>query len=211
MSGYVQVDGRIEKAHLTNTGRLHELLYAGAKVLLIPSNGKKTKWRIVAVPIEKGWASVIDTRIQEEAVRIAITKQKIPAYAKWHIVKRHPRCAETLRFDFLLQKEGKHMWLEVKSAVYFFPEDQTARYPDTISLRGRKHWQYALEGNEKVSFLFVVGDPRASAFRPSEDDPILAELIRKAAASGIPIHAIQIALEQNQIVLLNAQLPVRLG
>lgn len=213
VSALVDVDGRIEKAHLTNTGRLLDILYSGAQVILIPIQGLKTRWRIVGAPLNSKWASVIDTHTQEKAVWFALLNHLIPSFHEWNVVKRHPKVKEGLRFDFLLRQDHFYLWLEVKSAVYFFPEDKSARYPDTISLRGRKHLEYALSHPKEVALLFVVGDPRAAFFKPSEDDPVLAQLIRKIWQKNMKMHAIQIAcaIDKSQIILWKTNLPIVVG
>lgn len=51
---------RVELAHLTNTGRLLELIYSGNKCLCIPKKPAKTKIRLIGVPVSKSKAVLID-------------------------------------------------------------------------------------------------------------------------------------------------------
>lgn len=213
VSALVRVEGcgEPQKAHLTNTGRLREVLYPGGEVLLIPIDGVKTRWRIVGVPVGGEWASLLDTRLQEEAVAAILGRGLLSPLKGWKLVQRHPMVEGGMRFDFLLEKDGRRLWVETKSAVYYFPEDGSARYPDTVSLRGRRHLRFAIEHAGEVVVLFVVADPRATHFAPSEDDPILAELIREAKRCGVSMYAVKIGLHipDGSICLLGRALEVR--
>lgn len=60
----------------------------------------------------------------------------IPFLEGFKLLKRNPK-VENEVIDFLFWKEGMEIFVELKSAVYYFPEDKSGRYPDTITFGGK--------------------------------------------------------------------------
>ena len=71
------------------------------------------------------------------------------------------------RFDFLLRKNGKDIYLEVKSCTLF--ENGVAMFPDAVTERGKRHLielaEMAKYGVESV-MLFIVHYPHVQWFMP---------------------------------------------
>lgn len=188
-------EGAVLRAHLTNTGRLLDILHPGISLLAVPIQGKRTQVRILGSPAGRSLWTVLDTRTQERAIEELLRRERLPGWEGWKFLRRNPSVGKH-RLDFLvLDAEGSLRWLEVKSAVYFFPEDRSARYPDTVTVRAHAQFRWMLRHPVCSALLFVCAHPEAERFRPSRDDPTVARLIEDVVRSGIPVSALRLWLE----------------
>ncbi|NPB02978.1 MAG: DNA/RNA nuclease SfsA [Thermotogae bacterium] len=199
-------NGRKTLAHTNNTGRLKDLLVQDREILCMPIRGKRLKWRVVGTSVESSnLYTLIGTSLQEKAVEIAVMRGSVPPLRGWRILARHPKVAHS-RFDLMLEKGGRVLPMEIKSAVFYFPEDRSARYPDSPTERGRRHIQ--LLGELGGFLMFVAAHPLAATFRPCSEDPHIPRLLREFPGTLL---AVKMALDaKGYILLLNESLPVRL-
>ena len=74
----VEVDGKLEKAHVPNTGRCKELLVDGATVWLAPSDNpnRKTKFSLHFVENKKPTAADFAAPAQVDEVKVTYRKGK---------------------------------------------------------------------------------------------------------------------------------------
>jgi sugar fermentation stimulation protein A len=119
----VECGSEVLRAHLNNTGKLLDLLVESRVVLLTPINGEKLKFRIVGTETESEYFTLIDTGLQERAFLEAQRMGLIPFLDGFKLLKRNPK-VEGEVIDFLFWKEGREIFVELKSAVYYFPEDK---------------------------------------------------------------------------------------
>ena len=195
------------EAHTNNTGRLLDLLVEGREVLCTPISGKRLRWRIVGTAVEGSpLYTLIDTSLQERAVLEAIGRGLIPSLKDYGVVRRNVRVGGST-FDLLLKGPEGEVPAEIKSAVFYFPEDGTARYPDTVTLRGRRHVEEL--GRRRGILIFVAAHPLARAFRPCSLDP---ELPRLLSGFGGRIVAVKMALTgRGEVLLMDGDLPLAVG
>lgn len=199
----VEVGGEVLRAHLNNTGKLLDLLVEGREVLLTPINGEKLKFRIVGTDTGSEYFTLIDTGLQERAFLEAQRMGLIPFLEGFKLLRRNPRVNNEF-IDFLFWKEGMEIFVELKSAVYYFPEDKSGRYPDTITLRGRRQMEKLAKLGGWV--VFVVGHPMAEKFKPSYDDPEIPKILRRLKDR---IFAVKMGLNgKGEILLLDNNLRV---
>ena len=93
------------------------------------------------------------------------------------------------RLDFVLEVEGKLLFLEVKSVTWV--EDGVALFPDGVTSRGRRHLEHLRElvrqGHQAWN-VFVVQRQDARLLRPAAAvDPAYARELAAAAAQGVNI------------------------
>lgn len=208
--GLVTCSGRFVRAHINNTGRLLDLLYRGARVLCAPVKGATTSLRIVgAAPHEGRWA-LIDTKVQERAFVELVNRGWIPWLEGFRVVKRDVELLGA-RIDFLLRSSSGEALAELKSAVYYHAGDMSSRYPDTVSLRGRRQIQIlaGLKGFQRF-LVFAAAHPLSRIFGPSSVDPELPRLLRRASEEGVRIKAIKIYIEGGSVVLEDPDILVTL-
>lgn len=196
--------------HINNTGRLLDVLYGGSRILCTRIEGRKTKLRVIGSYVDGDMWTLIDTKMQERAFVASVEKNLIEWLEGYKVYKRDVEIKGT-KIDFLLRRSDREALVELKSAVYFHSSDMSARYPDTISLRGRRHIEILseLEGRDRY-LVFIAGHPLARIFGPSSVDPLLPSLLRKASMAGIYIKAIKFYIDNNSIVLSDPNLPVTL-
>ena len=104
--------------------------------------------------------------------------------------------------------------MEVKSAVYLSGE-RLCMYPDTVSLRGRRHVERLIEAvgeGFRSVIVFISAHPFCEGVRPCcEVDPMLCKTLEGAAAAGVEVHAVKMHLDESGEVHLDSDdLPVRL-
>ncbi len=197
VSAYVWGGDRVWYAHLTNTGKLLDLLVGGRVVWCLPRRGVRTDCRLVGVPVSLCRGALIDTFWQERIVMEVFRRGLLRDLRGWEVVSRAPRVGGH-RLDLRCRYRGEEWYVEIKSAVYYFPEDGSARYPDTVTERGRSHLRLLgalFRRGVKVILVFVAAHPFARRFVPHDADPEIPRLVCELRALGLPMVAIKMYLD----------------
>jgi sugar fermentation stimulation protein A len=164
----VLFDGRTVKAYLPNPGRLQELLLPGATLLIAKNpdpSRRSTDYTVIAVEKE-GVPVVLHTHLANSIVERLIEKNMVPGLEGFSVVRTEVSIGKS-RFDFLLEKDGRELIMEVKSCTLF--GEEIAMFPDAVTVRGRRHISELAEltskGREGM-VLFLVHWPSARYFIP---------------------------------------------
>lgn len=163
---HCEVAGAIIEAYLPNPGRMWELLFPDVTLFLVANAADlKTRFTVVAVRRE-GQLIMVHTHATNEAVERLLAAGGVPGLQNVSVIRREVTVGSH-RFDFLLEKEGKPFYLEVKSCTLF--EGQVAMFPDAVTLRGQRHLMaladMALQ-DIPCGVLFLVHWPHAEFFLP---------------------------------------------
>ncbi|HUT69941.1 MAG TPA: DNA/RNA nuclease SfsA [Desulfatiglandales bacterium] len=161
------------EAHLSNPGRLWELLLPGATLYLSSNKAldagqrvkRKTGYTAVAV-VRKRSPIFLHTHLTNQVARYLIERGAIPSLEQGEIVRQEVPYG-TSRFDFLLNDNGGDLYLEVKSCTLF--GNGVAMFPDAVTERGRKHLLELAEMARKgikTMILFIVHYPHVRWFMP---------------------------------------------
>ncbi|MGB7531756.1 MAG: DNA/RNA nuclease SfsA [Halobacteriota archaeon] len=186
----VEIKGTPHPSHINNTGRLSEFLVKGRKAFCFRTQKQgKTEFRLFAIE-ERGLGALIDTQLQMKVFEKSLERNLIPWLEGCRILKRNATLGAS-RIDYLLECQGKAVYLEVKSAV--LRKGEYAMYPDCPSKRGRKHIKalscYVKEGGEGI-LLFIAALPHVKALKPNKPaDTKLYEDLKEAHSSGVDIRA----------------------
>jgi sugar fermentation stimulation protein A len=163
----------IINAYLPNPGRLWELLLPGATLYLYPDtplkrihpSNRKTNYTVLAVQ-RKGSPIFLHTHITNQVARYLIEMKFIPSLEGAEVIKEEISHGRS-RFDFLLKKNGRDIYLEVKSCTLF--ENGVAMFPDAVTERGKRHLlelaEMARNGIRSI-MLFIVHYPHVQWFMP---------------------------------------------
>ncbi len=193
-------DGTLVTAHCPNTGTMKSCWQPGALVQLSFSDNPKRKlaWTLERVDMGSGWLGV-NTHRTNGIIAEGIEQGLIPGLAGYEQLRRevkfeledHP----SARFDLLLTSgELPDAYVEVKNATLL--DGDYIRFPDAVSVRGRKHLDLLLEAVRlgcRGVVLFAVNRPEGSCFAPAEAiDPGYAERLREVTAAGVEALAIRI-------------------
>ena len=110
--------GRVVTAYLPNPGRLKELLLPGCRILLVDggeNGGRKTRFTAVAVERD-GLPILLHTHKTNDAARHLVDLGAIPGLEGARVVRAEVKAGRS-RFDFLLDRDGEEIFLEVKSCT----------------------------------------------------------------------------------------------
>ena len=192
----VEIDGKIEKTHVKNTGRCRELLVPGAVVYLEDFDGRMgtRKMRYSLIGVEKGdvlinMDSQAPNKVCEEALLSG--RLQLPGMGILTSVQREKTYGGS-RFDFRVEDaDGQIGWLEVKGVT--LEEDGVSRFPDAPTERGVKHVEELMKAVEEGYHgyvLFVVQMPEVSHFEPNDKThKAFGDALRKAARTGVYLMA----------------------
>ena len=162
------IDGRAVEAYLPNPGRLWELLFPGRILYLVrtpPDPSKSTEYTALAVEHE-GRPILLHTHRTNDVVAHLLAAKKLPGFEAASVIRREVRAGAS-RYDFLLEKDGREFFLEVKSCTLF--GSRIAMFPDAVTERGRRHLEsLALHARQGMpgGVVFVVHSPRIDTFMP---------------------------------------------
>jgi len=210
----VERNGKVLRAHNTNTGRLKEFLVRGKVAYCKPHRGKKTDCRLFAVEDLNHLGAVIDTSLQMEAFEIAFQRGLIPWLSpqRWVLKRKNAPLGGNSLIDYLFEDKvsRRAFYLEVKSAAMRSPEN-FGMYPDCPTERGRKHIRELIGIRPNGGILFICALPRVKGFKPyCEGDPEICNLLREAKNLGVPMRAISMHFDPKRgaVILENPDLRV---
>lgn len=212
----VEIEGRTEKAHVKNTGRLGELLIPGTKVFLqdhISSMGnRKLRYSLISV-CHDGIVNIdsqAPNRIAEEALRSGALL--LPGMKPLIEIRPETTYGDS-RFDFYLKDEsGTESFLEVKGCT--LDDGGVAKFPDAPTSRGVKHVEELIQARNQgyqSCILFICTMKGVTCFTPNrERHPAFAEALEKASSCGVHILCYDCKVSPEE-VLLEEPLPILLS
>ncbi len=197
-------DHRRVWVHVPNTGALTGCAHPGQEILLTEDGrpGRKTAytWRFVRGPA--GWIC-IDTLVPNRLVAEALTAGGLPGLPLPSRVRAEVSIPQGSRLDFVLEAEGKLLFMEVKSVTWV--EAGVALFPDGVTSRGRRHLEHLRElvrQGHQAWQVFMVQRQDAQVLRPAAAiDPAYARELAIAAAQGVKIMVLQEKIEPPEITL----------
>lgn len=186
----VEIDGKIEKCHVKNTGRCRELLLPDAEIYLEKSGNPQRKTAYDLIGVKKGELLInMDSQAPNEAVKEWLEEE---AYFK-HVTFIKPECKYgNSRIDFYLEtEEGRKIFIEVKGVT--LEEEGIARFPDAPTERGIKHiqeLQQAVAEGYEAYILFVIQMKEIRQFEPNDrTHQAFGDALREAKKHGVSILA----------------------
>ncbi len=189
-------NGEFVTAHTPNTGSMKSCLEPGWKALISPANNPKRKLKYTLEFTHNGstWIGV-NTSLTNKLVAEALHHQVIPELTGYSEILSEQKRGES-RLDFLLKSSvinEPDCYVEVKNVT--LAQEDTASFPDTVSVRAQKHLQELIRikqvGQRSVLFLLVQRSD-ISRFTPAAwIDPKYAELFFQAQQAGVEILAYQ--------------------
>ncbi len=187
----VKIDNKTVTAHCPNTGSMMGLLEKGNKVWLSKSDNPKRKLKYTLQVIESNGSKVgVNTHLTNKIALDAIYKSKIQNFKNYDFVKQEIKFGNNTRFDLLLTKKNKKIFIEVKN-VTLSRLKGIAEFPDAITSRGQKHIQELLNANKQgynIYLLFVIQRDDCNKLKIAKDiDPKYCELLTKAVKKNLNI------------------------
>jgi sugar fermentation stimulation protein A len=200
-------DHRQVWVHVPNTGALTGCAHPGQEILLTDdaSPGRKTAYTWRFVRGVDGWIC-IDTLVPNRVVAEALAGGCLPGLPLPTRVRAEVAIPQGSRLDFVLEADGKLLFIEVKSVTWV--EDGVALFPDGVTSRGRRHLEHLRElvrQGYQCCQVFVVQRQDAQVLRPAAAiDPAYARELALAAAQGVKIMVYQEKIEPPEITLASS-------
>lgn len=198
----VSVNGRAEAVYVPNTGRLSELALPGAEVLLSPISGK-FRYKILYI-ISEGYPVMIDSTYSNRLFQELLLKKIVPGLEDCALIRREPAYGNH-RFDFLLEKNGKNIFLELKSCTLF--HDKTASFPDAVSQRASEHIRLLSETGSGL-IVFLVLKEGMKRFIPNYHTDFTFYETLKSRRDRISLMALSVEYDERLEITGVSEIPV---
>ena len=199
----VRIDGKVHDSHVPDPGRLKELLFPGARVLVEPKTGENRKTKFATVMVYSGNELIsINSQLPNRFVRYCLDNSLISELQGWTVKKQEYTLGKS-RFDFLLERDGNEKLLEVKSATLV--EEGIARFPDAVTSRGRRHvlhLAHSITPKRSAAVLFIVQRSDAVSFEPHWGrDPEFAQALQDSVKDGVELMIYTTKLKPDSMTL----------
>lgn len=193
----IEIEGVRYKAHVANSGRMAELLVAGAAAWVRRSHDaqRKTPYDLVLIEHE-GELICLNAHLANDILAFWLKEHLLTEFEAATAFRREKVHGDS-RFDFELSFGEAICLLEVKSVNLVV--DGEARFPDAPTVRGTKHVReltdYQLAGGQSA-IVFIVMRQDAECFAPNAaTDPDFAQALAEAAAAGVLIRVYRCGID----------------
>ena len=198
----VSIEGKTERVHVKNTGRLKELLVPGAEVTLQKAQvpGRKTAYDLLSVYRQGlGWVNI------DSLVPNALMKQYLFS-RDYDLVKPEYTYGDS-RFDFYMERQGEKYLMEVKGCTLAADLEQgTGLFPDAPTERGVKHLEELAAAAKKgyhCSIAFVIQMNGIRRVLPNDEThPEFGQARLRAGAAGVKVLFFECLAEADSIRII---------
>ncbi len=168
----VKLNDEIITAHCPNTGSMKGLLDEGNEVYLLKNDDpkRKLKYGLEIIKAKKNLVGV-NTHLSNKIVNHGLYNNLIKELMNIDKIKSEVFYNKETRFDFLVEKNKKKIFIEVKN-VTLFRDRKTAEFPDAVTSRGSKHLLTlidAIKEGYKTYLIFLVQIQNMENFKIAKD------------------------------------------
>ena len=187
----VKINNKIITAHCPNTGSMMGLLSANNKVWLSKSENPERKLKYTLQIIENKKSMVgVNTHLTNKIVLEALEENSIKELKNLDNIKSEVKFGKNTRFDFLISKNNKKIFVEVKN-VTLSRKKGVAEFPDAVTARGLKHISELINASKRgfeTYLLFLIQRNDCNQFKIAQDiDPDYYKLLTEAAKKKLNI------------------------
>ena len=187
----VKINNRIITAHCPNTGSMMGLLNTNNKVWLSRSENPERKLKYTLQIIEDKKSMVgVNTHLSNKIVLKALEENLIKDLKNLDNIKSEVKFGRDTRFDFLVSKNNKKIFIEVKN-VTLSRKNGVAEFPDAVTTRGLKHINELINASKKgfeTYLLFLIQRNDCNQFKIAQDiDPDYYKLLTEAVKKKLNI------------------------
>lgn len=199
----VKINKQIVTAHCPNSGSMQGLVNVNNKVWISKSNNpkRKLKYTLELIKVEESLVGV-NTMLANKIVYEGIKNKKIVEFSDFDSIKPEVFFGDDTRFDFLIEKNDKKIFLEVKN-VTLSVKKGIAEFPDAITSRGRKHLTKLIEAKKKgyqCYMLYLVQRENCKYFKIADNiDFEYKKVFLEAKKKGIKILCYDCMLNTQEI------------
>ncbi|MEE2679735.1 MAG: DNA/RNA nuclease SfsA [Myxococcota bacterium] len=201
--------------HCPDPGSLRGTARPGVRVRCSTSDNPKRKLRHTLEMIRNGriWVGVHPGRANDVAAR-ALSAGALAELSGYAVHEREVVACPGSRLDFRLSghsDDPRDAWVEVKSVS--MADGDTARFPDSVTARGRKHLETLLRLHQegaRAALVYLVQRADCDRVEAAEAiDPAYAAALRRAAQGGVEVFALGARITAREI-RVERRLPVLL-
>ena len=187
----IKIKNKVITAHCPNTGSMLGLLNKGNKVWVTKTNNIHRKLKYTLQIIEVNGKKVgVNTHLTNKIFYEALLDKKIINLDKQDKILSEKKFSEKTRFDFLIKKNNKDIFIEVKN-VTLSREKNIAEFPDAVTQRGSKHINELIEAKKKgfdVILAFIIQREDCQKFKIADDiDPEYKKLLTFALKNNLKV------------------------
>lgn len=199
---HVEIDGQTETVHVKNTGRCRELLPPGARVWCQQSDNPARKTKYDLITVQKGDLLI---NMDSQAPNIAAEEWlRSGGLGEIENLRRETVHGDS-RFDLSFIKDGRQCFLEVKGVT--LENNGICAFPDAPTERGAKHLRGLLRTAQEgygAYVLFVIQMSPVRYLHPNDaTDPQFGEALRRAAAGGVQVLAVDCRVTESTMEIQN--------
>ena len=185
----VKVNKDILVAHCPNTGSMMGLLKENNDAWVLKNEDPKRKLKYTLQILQtKNNMIGINTHLANNLVKEGLENNLLLEFKNLEKIKSEVFYNKETRFDFLIEKNGKKSFLEVKN-VTLIRDGITSEFPDAITSRGSKHIKTLIEATKKgynCYVLFLIQINNCKYFKIAKDiDKEYYENFKKAKKMGV--------------------------
>ncbi|MHA1232171.1 MAG: DNA/RNA nuclease SfsA [Candidatus Helarchaeota archaeon] len=192
--GELKIKGKVEKAFISNPGRLEDLLIkgVGGYVKKVDNSRRKTKYDLLCIENKEGIIVGIDSRIPNKLFEYLIENNRVEELKGYKLKRREYRIGKS-RIDYLFERNGDKYLVELK--ICTLVKNKVMLFPDAVSARSTKHLRDLIRIKSQgyrpiVYFLGLRRDPES--FSPNgKIDPEFEEAYKEALKEGIEIFPVK--------------------
>lgn len=203
---FCDIDGKIEKVHVKNTGRCRELLKDNVVVYLEESDNPNRKTKYSLISVEKGNRLInMDSQVPNKVVYEGIINKKIllPGINEEITFIKTEKTYKKSRFDIYLETKSKKIFIEVKGVT--LEENDIVKFPDAKTERGVKHINELIEAKKdgyECYILFLIQMNNVLYFTPNNEmHKELGDALVNAKNNGVKVLAYDSLVEFNSITV----------
>ena len=201
----VNIKKEIVTAHCPNTGSMKGLLDKDNEVYLLKNDNpnRKLKYGLEIIKARKKLVGV-NTHLANKIVGHGLQNNLIKELKNNDTVKSEVFFNKETRFDFLIEKNNKKSFVEVKN-VTLFRQENTAEFPDAVTTRGSKHLLALIDATKKgyKSYLiFLVQIQNMEKFKIAKDiDNEYYQNYQSARKAGVIFLAYRCKINTKEIII----------
>ena len=201
----VNIKKEIVTAHCPNTGSMKGLLDKDNEVYLLKNDNpkRKLKYGLEIIKARKNLVGV-NTHLANKIVGHGLQNNLIKELKNNDTVKSEVFFNKETRFDFLIEKNNKKSFVEVKN-VTLFRQENTAEFPDAVTTRGSKHLLALIDATKKgyKSYLiFLVQIQNMEKFKVAKDiDNEYYQNYQTARKAGVIFLAYRCKIDTKKIII----------
>ena len=190
-------------AHCPNTGSMMGLLDEGNEVFVSKNDNpkRKLKYTLEIIKVKKNLIGV-NTHFANKIAFHGLSNNLIKEVSNNDNIKPEVFFDKETRFDFLVEKNNRKTFVEVKN-VTLVRKENLAEFPDAVTLRGSKHLKTLIEATKKgykSYLLFLVQIQGVTDFKIAKDiDKEYYENYKLAKKAGVKFLAYRCKISSKEI------------